>query len=179
VFFSVINGTLADYNAGLMDSCTRAVHFILGLAGIMAVWSGIMKIAEKTALIDKIAGLAAPIIRYLFPHEKNSEIIATMLMSFVTNIFGAGNSATAFSLRTMEMLDVTNGKGKAASNSMCMFVAVSMSMIQLIPVTVIKIRSDRGSADPGSIIVPSIIAGLISMAVSIAVCKIYERAVGS
>jgi len=175
VFFSIINGTLDNFTSGLMESCTRAVQFVIGLAGIMAVWSGIMNIAEKTGLVDRAAKLALPFMRFLFPHEKNSDTIAMMLMSFMSNIFGAGNSATVFSLKSMEMLDAQNGGSKIASNSMCMFVAVSMSMIQLVPITVVKIRSDLGSADPGDIIIPSIIAGLISMIVSIAICKVYER----
>jgi len=175
ILFSIINGTLDDFTSGLMESCTKAVQFVIGLAGIMAVWSGIMNIAEKTGLVDKAAKLALPFMRFLFPHEKNHDTIAMMLMSFMSNIFGAGNSATVFSLKSMEMLDAENGGRKIASNSMCMFVAVSMSMIQLVPITVVKIRSDLGSVDPGDIIIPSILAGLISMVVSIAVCKIYER----
>ena len=175
VLFSIINGTLGDFTSGLMESCTKAVQFVIGLAGIMAVWSGIMNIAEKTGLVGKAAGLALPFMRFLFPREKNHDTIAMMLMSFMTNIFGAGNSATVFSLKSMEMLDAQNGRGRVASNSMCMFVAVSMSMIQLVPITVIKIRSGLGSHDPGDIILPSIFAGLISMAASIAICKIYER----
>jgi len=175
ILFSILNGTLHDFTSGLMESSTRAVQFVIGLAGIMAVWSGIMNIAEKTGMIDKVATLALPFIRFLFPHEKNSDTIAMMLMSFMSNIFGAGNSATVFSLKSMEMLDAANGKSKTASNAMCMFVAVSMSMIQLVPITVVKIRSDLGAADPGDIIIPSILAGLISMVVSITICKIYER----
>lgn len=95
-------------------------------------------------------------------------------MSFTANIFGAGNSATVFSLKAMERMDAQNKHSTLASNTMCMFTAVSMSMIQLVPVTILKIRTDLGSPNPGVIIIPSILAGLISMAVSIAVCKFYE-----
>lgn len=175
VFFSLINGKLDVFTTGLMESCTEAVQFVLGLAGIMAVWSGIMNIAEKTGLIDKAAHAARPFMRFLFPREKNNDTIAMMLMSFMANIFGAGNSATVFSLKSMEMLDKENGKSPIASNTMCMFIAVSMSMIQLVPIAVIKIRNDLGSEDPGSVIIPSILAGLVSMAVSILICKLYER----
>ncbi len=97
-----------------------------------------------------------------------------MLMSFSTNLFGAGNSATVFSLKSMEMLDKENKSGIFASDAMCMFMAVNMSMVQIVPVTIIKILSDSGSTNPESIIIPSIIAGLISMIASILVCKIYE-----
>ncbi|QIB70119.1 spore maturation protein [Aminipila butyrica] len=175
IFFSLINNTLPAFTDGLLDSCTRAVEFVIGLSGIMAVWCGIMKIAEKSGLIDAAARLVMPFIRYLFPKEHNAETIAIMLMSFMANIFGAGNSATVFSLKAMERLDAENHYSDTASDTMCMFLALNMSMIQLVPITVIKIRSQLGSSDPSSIIIPSILVGFLSMAASILVCKFFER----
>ena len=173
--FSVACGKAAEFTDGLMSSCSEAVEFILALAGIMAVWSGLMKIAEESGLIRKISDAAKPLIRYLFPDEKNSQTIAMMIMSFMANIFGAGNSATVFSLKAMELLDEENDHSPYASNAMCMFVALTMSMIQLVPITVIKIRSDLGSSSPEDIIIPSILAGIVSMVISVWICKIFER----
>ena len=175
IVFALANGSYADFTDGLMGSCTEAVEFILSLAGIMAVWSGLMKIAEQSGLIEKISHMLKPLMTYLFPKEKNEHIISMMIMSFMANVFGAGNSATVFSLKAMEMMDEENGHSETASNTMCMFIALSMSMIQLVPVTVIKVRSDLGSASPESIIIPSILAGLVSMIVSVWVCRFYER----
>jgi len=175
IFFAVINDTVSEFTDGLMTSCTQAVEFIISLAGVMAVWSGLMKIAEESGLIEKVSSLAGPLIRYLFPEIKNTQTTAMMVMSFMANIFGAGNSATVFSLKAMELLDEENDHLPHASNSMCMFIALSMSMLQLVPITVIKIRSDLGSVSPEDIILPSIIAGLISMVLSVWVCKFYER----
>ena len=175
IFFSIANNRVSQFTDGLMNSCTEAVEFIIALAGIMAVWSGLMKIAEESGLIARISKAARPLMRFLFPGEKNDQTISMIIMSFMANIFGAGNSATVFSLKAMELLDEENRYSPEASNAMCMFVALTMSMIQLVPVTVIKIRSDLGSASPEDIILPSIAAGLVSMAVSILVCKICER----
>lgn len=175
VVFACFNGSLSDFTDGLMESCTEAVEFVISLMGIMAVWSGLMNIADKSGLISKVTKFAQPFMRFLFPHEKKQSIIAIMLMSFVANIFGAGNSATVFSLKAMELLDQENQYSPIASNAMCMFTAVTMSMIQLVPITVIKVRNDLGSQDSGDIIIPSILVGLISMAASIMVCKFYER----
>ncbi len=175
VIIAALRGVLGSFSEGLMESCTEGVYFVIGLAGIMAVWSGLMNIAKDSGLIDSFARLVRPLIKYLFPHEKNRETIAMMLMSFSANIFGAGNSATAFAIKSMAMLDEENGFSPVASDAMCMFMAVNMSMIQIVPVTIVKIRSDAGSADPGDIIIPSIVAGLISMVASIAICKLYER----
>ena len=175
ISFAIINDKVSEFTDGLMSSCTEAVEFIISLAGIMAVWSGLMKIAEESGLIEKVSSAATPIMKYLFPEVKNSKITAMMIMSFMANIFGAGNSATVFSLKAMELLDDENDHSPYASNSMCMFIALSMSMLQLVPITVIKIRSDLGSVSPEDIILPSIVAGLISMIISVWVCKFYER----
>lgn len=175
VAFAVINGRLNEFSEGLMKSCTDGVYFIIGLAGIMAVWSGIMNIAKETGLIDLVANKTKPFIRFLFPSGLKKDTIGMILMSFTANIFGAGNSATVFSIKAMVMLDEENNYRESASNAMCMFIAANMSMIQLVPITVIKIRSEAGSVNSGSIIVPSILAGFLSMAASIIVCKLYER----
>jgi len=175
ILFSIINNRVSQFTDGLMNSCTEAVEFVIALAGIMAVWSGLMKIAEESGLIGRISKAVRPLMRFLFPDEKNDQTISMMIMSFMANIFGAGNSATVFSLKAMELLDEENRHSPEASNAMCMFVALTMSMIQLVPVTVIKIRSDLGSSSPEDIILPSIAAGLVSMAVSILVCKFFER----
>lgn len=175
LLFSIFNGTIGDFTDSLISSCTRAVEFTIGLIGIMAVWSGLMNIAEKSGLITWVSSKVSPVMKFLFPNERDEQTITIMLMSFITNIFGAGNSATVFSLKAMERLDAENSHSIYASNTMCMFVITTMSMVQLVPVTIIKIRSDLGSADSGDIIVPSIIAGIISMIIPIIICKIYER----
>lgn len=173
--FSTVNGTLGNFTDSLMNSCSRAVEFTIGLIGIMAVWSGLMNIADKSGLIHWISCKARPLMRFLFPEENDEQTIAIMMMSFITNIFGAGNSATVFSLKAMERLDAENGHSIYASNAMCMFITTTMSMVQLVPVTIIKIRSDLGSADSGDIIIPSIVAGVISMIIPIMICKMCER----
>lgn len=175
IIFSAFNGTIPQFTDSFMNSCTEAVEFILSLCGVMAVWSGLMNIAEKSGLVEKVSGVLKPLMTFLFPKEKNDKTLAMMIMSFMANIFGAGNSATVFSLKAMELLDKENDRSPYASNTMCMFIALSMSMIQLIPIAVIKVRSDLGSSSPEDIILPSIIAGLISMIASVWICKIFER----
>lgn len=179
IIFSCINGSIPRFCDDLMQSCTEAVQFIISIAGVMAMWTGLMNIADKSGLITLIAEKSKPIMKFIFPKEKDQKTLAMMLMSFIANIFGAGNSATVFSLKSMEMLDAENNHSTYASNTMCMFIAVSTTMIQLVPVTVIKVRSDLGSQDPGSIIIPSIAAGLISMLITIFIAKLFERKSGN
>lgn len=173
--FAAWKGDLDSFTDGLMESSTNGIYFVIGLAGIMATWAGLMNIAKESGLLDSFAKLMRPFMRFLFPKEKNKDTLAMMLMSFTANLFGAGNSATVFALKSMVMLDEENQGREEASDAMCMFIAVNMSMVQLVPITIIKIRSDQGSIDPGSIIIPSILVGFIAMTASIAVCKYFER----
>lgn len=175
ILFAGITGNFSAFTDGLMESCSNAVQFVIGLSGIMAVWSGIMNIGKKTGLMDLVAKAAQPFMRLLFPNERNHETIAAILMSFSANLFGAGNSATVFSLQAMTLLDKENKNSERASNAMCMFVAVNMSMVQLIPITVLKIRKDVGSDCAESIMIPGIIVGVTTMLVSVFLCKYYER----
>lgn len=164
-------GEASGFMEGLLGSCEEAVYFVIGLAGIMGLWSGFMNIARGSGLMEVVAEKSRCIMGFLFPGEKDTDTLMLMLMGFTANIFGAGNSATVFSLQAMKRLDEENGHRPEASDEMCMFAAVNMSMLQLVPITVIQIRASAGSADPADIILPSILAGAASTAASIAVCK--------
>ena len=173
--YACFAGNLTAFGAALMESSQNAVTFILSLAGIMAMWSGLMKIAEKTGLINKLSRVLLPFTSLLFPKQKDPETLSYIIMSFMSNIFGAGNSSTVFALRTMEKLDEQNSHREFASNDMCTFAVVNMAFAHLIPVDTIQMREDLGSSDPYSIVLPSIITAAVTILVSVFVCKILER----
>lgn len=174
VILAMVKGTLPQINTAIFESCERGVYFVIGLAGIMAVWSGLMNIAKGAGLIDWIGEKSKPVMQWVFPNLKNEAAISFILMSFAANVFGVGNSATVFGLKAMEELEKINRSSIYASNEMCMFMAINMSAIQLVPVTVIKIRAEAGAATPGDIILPSLVVSLITMLVAVAVCKYCE-----
>ncbi|ABR46338.1 nucleoside recognition domain protein [Alkaliphilus metalliredigens QYMF] len=163
----------------ILSDSQEAVMFAISLTGIMVVWLGLMNIAKESGLINGFARLMTPITRILFPDiPPNHPAISAMMMNFVANLFGAGNSATALGLKAMEELQTLNKKKKVASNAMCLFLVINMSSIQLIPLTVLKIRADAGSAMPTEIIGPGMIATAISTVVGIVTCKLLERGEG-
>lgn len=172
---SVVTGRPEIINEVIIYETGEAVKFALGLTGIMAFWLGLMNIAKKSGLIAKITKLITPVTGYLFPEiPPNHPAIAAMMMNMVANMFGAGNSATALGLKAMEELQKLNKDKKTASNAMAMFLAINMSSIQLIPLTIMKLRADAGSANPSEIIISSIIATIVSTLVAIIACKIME-----
>lgn len=173
--YACFSGNLSVFGSALMESSQNAVTFILSLSGIMAMWSGLMKIAEKSGMINKFSGLLLPFTSLLFPRQKDPETLSYIIMSFMSNIFGAGNSSTVFALRTMERLDAQNDHREAASNDMCTFAVVNMAFAPLIPVVTIQMREEMGSNDPYSVVLPSLVTAIATIIVSVIVCKLLER----
>ncbi len=174
-FYSCITGRIELFSATLTEGSGEAVEFVLSLAGIMAMWSGLMEIAERTGLIEKLSHLLLPLTAFLFPRLKNPEALSSIVMSFMANLFGAGNSSTVFALRTMEKLDEENHHSPVASNDMCTFAVVNMAFAPIIPVMMLQVRSDMGSAAPYSVVLPSILTAACTVTVSVLACKILER----
>ncbi|SET23392.1 spore maturation protein A [Natronincola peptidivorans] len=172
---AIFNGKIEIINDVILQDAQEAVIFAIGLTGIMAVWLGLMNIAKKSGLIKAFALIMQPVTKLLFPKvPADHPAISAIMMNMVANMFGAGNSATALGIKAMEELQTLNKDKKAATNAMCMFLVINMSSIQLIPLTVLKLRGDAGSAAPTEIIATSFVATAVSTAVGIFVCKVLE-----
>lgn len=175
VFYSAFSANLPALSEALTESSSEAVEFVLGLCGIMALWSGLMEIAERTGLINSLSKLLMPFTKILFPNQRDPETLSLIIMSFMANIFGAGNSSTVFALRTMERLDADNHHRPEASNDMCTFAVVNMAFAPIFPVMAIQIRTELGSTDPYSIVLPSVITAAATIFISAALCRYFER----
>ncbi len=176
ISMAIITGKTEIINEVLLQDVQEAVVFAIGLTGIMSVWLGLMNIAKKSGLINSFARLMKPFTAFLFPGiPTNHPAISAIMMNLVANMFGAGNSATALGLKAMEELQSLNSQKQRATNAMCMFLVINMSSIQLIPLTVLKIRADGGSSQPSEIIITSLLASIVSTLVGITACKILER----
>ena len=172
---SIYFGNLQQLNTVILDEGSRAIEFTISLAAIMSLWMGIMNIAKKSGLIDKIGEKMNFILRKLFPKiPPNHEAMNYIIMNMILNMLGAGNGATSFGLKAMEQLQTLNDKKDRASNEMIMFLVINISSIQLIPFTMLKIRSDLGSINPNEIIISTLVATTVSTIVAIVSCKIFE-----
>lgn len=175
VITALYTGNIDIVNTVILQDAQEAVVFAIGLTGIMSVWLGLMNIAKKSGLINSFSRLISPITRLLFPNvPPNHPAISAIMMNMVANMFGAGNSATALGLKAMEELQSLNKSKEIASNAMCMFLVINMSSIQLIPLNVLKLRADAGSALPAEIIAPALMATTISTITGIIACKLME-----
>lgn len=175
IIIAVITGKPEVINDVIIHETGEAVMFAIGLTGIMSFWLGLMNIAKKSGFINSITKSMTPITRYLFPEvPSNHPAVGAMMMNMVANMFGAGNSATALGLKAMEELQKLNTDKKVVTNTMAMFLVINMSSIQIIPLTILKLRSDAGSASPTDIIITSILATIVSTIVGVIACKMLE-----
>lgn len=172
---SVIFNNLGELNKVILNEASRGVDFAISLAGIMALWMGIMNIAKDSGLIEKIGQKLTPIMKILFPNvPPGHRAMSYMVMNIALNMLGAGNGATAFGLKAMNELQTLNRNKDTATNDMVMFLVINISSIQIIPFTMLKIRMDLGSKDPSNIIVTTLFATAISTIIGIITCKFIE-----
>lgn len=159
-----------------LDYAGIAVNIALGLIGIMAMWLGVMKVAEKAGLIKIIANSVKPITKFLFPDvPPDHPAMGSIIMNMAANMLGLGNAATPFGLKAMEELQTLNKDKSRATNAMVTFLAVNTAGLTLIPVTAIAIRAAAGSSNPAIIIGTSIFGALCATTVGITAAKILEK----
>ncbi|MCF8260584.1 MAG: spore maturation protein [Melioribacteraceae bacterium] len=163
----------------LFDYAEIAVNIALGLIGIMALWLGIMKIAESAGLINLIAKSVKPITKIIFPEVPSDHpAIGAMMMNISANMLGLGNAATPFGIKAMEELDKLNPEKGTATNAMCTFLAINTAGLTLIPATAIAIRASAGSSNPAIIIGTSFFGALCATITGIVAAKILEKFTG-
>ena len=176
IVIGAINGRLQEVINAVMSGAELSVKVAFSLIGIMAFWLGIMKIAEKSGLVQLIAKAIKPITKKLFNElDEDSPAIGDIAMNFTANAFGLANAATPFGIRAMENMQVVNDKKYTASNSMCLFLAMNTAGFQLVPATVIAILVGIGYKNPTEIIAPTLLVTSIAFVSAIAMAKIAQR----
>lgn len=176
VITGLFTGKLDVVTQSGLDGAKNAVEMVIGLLGMMCLWTGLMNIAQKSGLIAKFSRLIRPLIRLLFPDlEPDGKAAGAIVSNMVANIFGLSNAATPLGLKAMDELDRLNGSNKTASDAMCMLVVINTASIQLVPSTVIAIRAAAHSTDPFGIIVPVWIASICAVAVGVMMVKLFQR----
>lgn len=169
-------GKTGELTLALFDESKSAVMLAIGLIGSMAFWLGMMKILEEAGALKMLAKIVAPVMSKLFPEiPKNHPAIGAMVMNMSANMLGMGNAATPFGINAMQELDKLNGEKGRATNAMCLFLAINTSSVTLLPLGVITIRASAGAADPASILIPSLLATIVSTTVAILATKLMQR----
>ncbi len=176
IITGAVNGKLQDVINAVMEGADLSVKVAFSLIGIMAFWLGMMKIAQKSGIIDWISKVLKPVTKILFDEIlPESPAIGDIAMNFTANAFGLSNAATPFGIKAMEELQKENKNKKTASNSMCLFLGMNTAGFQLIPTTVLAVLISIGYKNPTEIIAPTLLVTSIAFVSAIILAKICQK----
>ncbi len=178
VMVAAFTGKMPDVTNAALNSSKDSVQLCITMLGIMCMWTGLMKIAEKAGLIDALSSRMMPLLKFLFPDiPKNHTAFKYIATNMIANMFGLGWAATPAGIMAMKEMQKLNKTKDVASKSMCMFMIVNMSSLQLVSVNIIAFRTQYESASPSEIIAPGLIATIVSTIVGVITVKICEKLV--
>ena len=187
VVYAAFTGNMSQVTQGALDAAGEAVSLCITMAGVMALWMGLMEIGQQAGLIDNMTRGIGPFLNFMFPRlPKEHPARGYIATNILAKVLGLGWACTPAGLKAMEALaDLekergniqyqTEGKVRSASNEMCTFLILNVSSLQLIPVNMIAYRSQYGSVNPAAIVAPAILATAVSTCMAIIFCKVRER----
>lgn len=188
IVFGALNGNLQEVTEAVLSSSKEAVALCISMAGITAMWTGIMKIAENTGLVSLLSRRMKPVLRFLFPDiSPESQAGKYISLNFLSNILGlswASTSSGLCAVRELQKLNEENCKKQGvtkkraphiASTAMCTFMIINVSSLQLLPMNMIAYRAQYGSVNPAAVVGPGIAATAVSTGAAVLFCKIMSR----
>lgn len=176
--WGIASGNVSEVSEAILKCGVNTAELMMTVAGGMVMWSGIMNIADKSGLTDILAGAVRPLLRIIMPGlEKGSDAEKYVCMNISANIMGLGNAATPPGLKAMRAMAERNCRlNGSPSDDMVTFAVLNTASVQLIPATVMTLRSVSGSADPGGIMPCVWISSSAALAVGLTVCKALQSA---
>ena len=175
LIYGTFAGTLDAVTESVINSAREAVSLVISIAGITAFWTGIMKIAEQAGLVEKLAKRTRPLLSFLFPELKNQEKANYYIsLNFLSNFLGLSHASTSSGLLAFQELDRLNGHSTIASRSMCTFLIINVSSLQLLPINIIAYRAQYGSPAPAAIVGPAIFATGMSTLAAVVFCIVMN-----
>ncbi|MBI5060131.1 nucleoside recognition protein [candidate division KSB1 bacterium] len=168
------SGRIEEVSKAAFSSAKVAVEIAIGLVGVMAMWLGVMKVAEEAGIVRWLGRAVRPALSRVFPEiPRDHPALGSMTANIAANMLGLGNSATPLGLKAMQDLQELNQDKPTATNAMVTFIVINATSVTVIPATIIALRKD--AANPTSILLPSLIATAVSTAVGIIISKLMQR----
>lgn len=174
--YAIVTGRVEETNNAVFTSTKSAVDLTISLLGTTCLWTGIMQIASNTKIVEHLSKILNPIMKKIFPDiQREEKAHKEITMNIIANIMGLGNAATPLGLKAMKSMQDKNEDKNKLSNSMCIFIVLNTASIQIIPTTVIAIRSSLGSTNPTAMIVPVWIATIFAAFSAIVSAKLLMK----
>jgi spore maturation protein SpmA len=169
-------GAMEALSAAIVEQAAASVPLAFGLIGIMALFLGLMKVAEAAGLLESVARLLRPLLTRLFPEiPADHPAMGAMVMNIAANLLGLGNAATPFGIRAMEHLERLNPHPGTASNAQVLFLAINTAGLTLLPTKVIALRASTGATDPAAVVGPTLAATLVAVVVAVLAARGLQR----
>ena len=176
ICYGILTGNIEQTNTTIMDSTKISLDMLLKIFPVIALWMGLMKIAEKSGLLTKLSNKLSPLLSRLFPEiPKGHESFILIASNIIANLFGLGSAATPFGLKAMESLQKLNKNKSVATNSMITFLVINTSGLTIVPTTIISLRMMHGSVQPSSIVFACILSTLVATIGGLIIDKILAR----
>lgn len=174
--YAILNGRVSEVNNSIFESTKSAVELCISLLGTICLWNGIMQIASRTNIVKHLTKMLNPIMKKLFPDiKKEDKTHKEITMNIIANIMGLGNAATPLGVKAMKSMQKDNKEKKRLSNSMAIFIVLNTASIQIIPTTVIAIRTSLGSSNPTAMIIPVWISTILAAGSAVISAKILMK----
>ena len=174
--FAIFTGNMSNLNNSIFTSCTDAVQLTIQLFGTMCLWNGLMKIVQETSLMRKLTKFIEPLMKILFPKmRREDKEYKEITINIIANLLGIGNAATPLGLKAMKTMQEKNPKKDTITDSMAMFIVLNTASLQIIPSTVIAVRTSLNSVNPTSIIIPVWIATIAAFSTVVILSKILSK----
>ena len=178
ILYSLFTGNIEVINKEILECTNVAFDMIIKIFPVLALWLGIMKIAETSGLLKKLASLLTPILLKIFPEiPAGHESLSLIASNVIANMAGLGTAATPFGLKAMDSLQTLNKKKDTATRSMITFLVLNTSGVTIIPTTIISLRMLYGSSDPTKIVIPCLLATTCSTIAGLTIDRIIARKV--
>ncbi len=153
IIFGMVNGKTAEVSAAALEESAHAAEISFRLLGSLCFWSGVMKIAEKSGLINLICKVANPLLILIFPSLRNEKkALGAISMNIAANFLGLGNAATPLGIAAMKELHKISGYSSFATKEMVCFVVMNTASLQILPTTVATVRLGFGAERPFDIL---------------------------
>lgn len=176
LIFAVYSGRLDETVNAMFSASMRAVEVSISLIGVMALWLGFVKIAQKSGLIELFAKIISPLLRFIFNElPKDSPAFSNIALNISANALGLSNAATPFGIKAMKDLKKESNSKDKASNSMCIFLAMNTSGFQLVPSSVLAILVASGAKNPVEIILPVFLVTMSTFIFAVFLAKMFAK----
>ena len=160
VICSLLTGSEQELSSAAAESAVNAGQLWLTLAAAMMFWSGLMRVAEKCGIVDRLCRIVTPFLLRLMPDaRRNGEAVRAAALNISSNLLGLGNAATPFGIKAMKELT----RCECSRRSLAGFVLLNTASVQLVPMNIISLRAGAGSTAPADCVLPVIVNSAIAL----------------